>query len=150
MGDKIKGLFAVKGRANRALYWKTIIPVWLAFLIVAVLSMILRSEVIAGLAAVVLAIGLVIVFCVSVRRLHDREKSWTWVLIFILLPSLLRALGGYFDGYGAMGPAAGLSILALAFGVWGFVEMGCLKGSQGLNRYGADPLAPDETVEAFT
>jgi hypothetical protein len=29
--------------------------------------------------------------------------------------------------------------------IWGFVEMACLKGTSGPNRFGPDPLAPIDT-----
>jgi uncharacterized membrane protein YhaH (DUF805 family) len=30
---------------------------------------------------------------------------------------------------------------AFALAIWGLVEMGCLRGTAGYNRFGADPLA---------
>ena len=38
----------------------------------------------------------------------------------------------------------GIAILlaAMAIGVWLTIELGFLKGKQGPNRYGSDPLAP--------
>ena len=32
------------------------------------------------------------------------------------------------------------AVVAIGFGLWLFVELGFLKGKQGPNRYGADPL----------
>jgi uncharacterized membrane protein YhaH (DUF805 family) len=32
--------------------------------------------------------------------------------------------------------------VAFALYIWGFVEMGCLRGTVGPNRFGPDPLAP--------
>jgi uncharacterized membrane protein YhaH (DUF805 family) len=31
-------------------------------------------------------------------------------------------------------------LAAAAIAIWGFVELGCLRGTPGPNRYGADPL----------
>jgi len=31
-------------------------------------------------------------------------------------------------------------ILAIALAIWGFVELGCLRGTRGANRFGPDPL----------
>ena len=50
----------------------------------------------------------------TVKRLHDRDKSPAWLLL-ALVPLL--------------GP------------VWLLVELACLPGTPGENRYGADPLA---------
>ena len=35
-----------------------------------------------------------------------------------------------------------LGLAAFAVGVWAFVELGCLRGTIGPNRYGPDPLEP--------
>jgi len=32
--------------------------------------------------------------------------------------------------------------------IWGLVEMGFLRGTQGTNRFGPDPLAPASTVDS--
>jgi len=34
-------------------------------------------------------------------------------------------------------------LLAFAILIWAFVDLGCLRGSIGQNKYGPDPLAPD-------
>jgi uncharacterized membrane protein YhaH (DUF805 family) len=74
----------------------------------------------------------------GVKRLHDREKSGAWLLLFYLVPGVLQAIG---DSGG------GLFFVLIGFviSIWGFVEMGCLKGTTGPNEYGADPI-PDEAV----
>ncbi len=52
--------------------------------------------------------------CVAIKRFHDRNKSALWILIqFVPL----------------IGP------------VWYFIEVFCLRGTIGENRYGPDPLA---------
>ncbi len=51
---------------------------------------------------------------VSVKRWHDRDKSGWWVLV-------------------ALVPVIGW--------LWALVENGFLRGSDGANRFGADPLA---------
>jgi hypothetical protein len=39
----------------------------------------------------------------------------------------------------------GLAVLIAS--VWGFVEMSCLKGTSGPNRFGAHPLAPADPID---
>jgi uncharacterized membrane protein YhaH (DUF805 family) len=34
-----------------------------------------------------------------------------------------------------------LALAALALTIWGFVEIGCLRGTAGTNTYGPDPLS---------
>jgi uncharacterized membrane protein YhaH (DUF805 family) len=33
------------------------------------------------------------------------------------------------------------SLASLAISIWAFVELGCLRGTAGPNKYGPDPLA---------
>ena len=51
--------------------------------------------------------------CVGVKRCHDRNKSG-WFILIQLVP--------------LVGP------------IWYFVELGCLRGTIGPNRFGEDPL----------
>lgn len=80
----------------------------------------------------------------TVKRLHDRNKSAAWLLVFWLGPLLLEiiAIGTTRGEPGQSNPIAAALILA-AFGisVWAFVELYCLRGTVGDNRFGADPLA---------
>lgn len=81
---------------------------------------------------------------VAAKRLHDRDKSGWWLLALYVAP-----IAGFFLAYlvGSMnsevgGLAVRLCILAVfAFFIWFFVELGCLPGTRGYNRYGRDPLA---------
>ena len=38
-----------------------------------------------------------------------------------------------------------LPLIAFVLGIWGFVEMYCLKGSPKTNRFGPDPLSRPDT-----
>jgi uncharacterized membrane protein YhaH (DUF805 family) len=75
----------------------------------------------------------------AVRRLHDRNKSGWWIVPFFMAPILLGKVGDWLgDSY-----AADLLMLVLiAVSLWGFVEILCLRGTRGPNRFGPDPLAP--------
>lgn len=86
----------------------------------------------------------------SIKRLHDRNRSSWWMLLFFVMPGLYSQFGDrledlFGDSYFANLP--GLN--AFVFTVWGFVEMYCLKGTAGPNRFGADPLAPVDTRPAW-
>lgn len=52
---------------------------------------------------------------VDVKRLHDRDKSGWWILLLLV-------------------PVVGF--------IWFVIELGCLKGTGGSNRFGPDPLPP--------
>jgi uncharacterized membrane protein YhaH (DUF805 family) len=87
---------------------------------------------------------------IGVKRLHDRNKSGQWLFLFYLVPTLLNGLGGasgswmHVNGLGAMSGLlmfSGLvSLVALAVSVWSLVELGMLRGTDGPNQYGPDPL----------
>jgi uncharacterized membrane protein YhaH (DUF805 family) len=74
----------------------------------------------------------------SIKRLHDRDKSGWWMVLFFIVPSLLDKLWGWLNE-----PNTAFIVSAIGFGlsVWGFVEIFCLRGTKGPNRFGSDPLA---------
>jgi uncharacterized membrane protein YhaH (DUF805 family) len=71
---------------------------------------------------------------IGIKRLHDRDKSGWWLLVFFLLPAVLSGLGT------TIGFAILFSLASLAVSIWGVVELGFLRGSAGPNQYGPDPL----------
>lgn len=80
---------------------------------------------------------------VSVRRLHDTDRSGWW----ILLPLVPYLVGAFLVGFaitGVHGAAAiGGALLVLGFvGAIVLLVWYCLRGTPGPNRFGADPLAP--------
>lgn len=106
-------LLNYEGRINRQRYWAFFL-LYLAGLIVASIL-----DAILGLGLFTLLFVLAAIYpsiIVSIKRWHDRGKSGWWILI-----GLIPIIGG----------------------IWAFVECGCLKGTDGPNAYGADPLAPD-------
>jgi uncharacterized membrane protein YhaH (DUF805 family) len=105
-----------------------------------------------GLAGCVIYIALLIAtFAVTTKRLHDRDKGAVWLIPFIVVPIVLN---GYyvttvFTKYGLQhlmeanaDPVLMVCRLtALALSLWAFVELYCLRGTVGDNRFGPDPLA---------
>ncbi len=76
---------------------------------------------------------------VAIKRLHDRNRSGWWLVPFFVVPGLL----GRFED--RLEDSVVLNVLLVVeFGLvlWGFVEMGLLRGTRGDNRFGSDPLAP--------
>jgi uncharacterized membrane protein YhaH (DUF805 family) len=77
----------------------------------------------------------------SVKRLHDRKRSGWWSVSFFVLPVFSDRIAEWLvDSILASTTSAALLIL----GIWGFVEMGFLRGTEGPNQFGPDPLAEDE------
>jgi uncharacterized membrane protein YhaH (DUF805 family) len=75
---------------------------------------------------------------ISIKRLHDRNKSGWWMALFFIVPSLLGKLSDRLDDQTAVFILGGIG---LGLSVWCFVEIFCLRGTRGPNRFGSDPLA---------
>ena len=104
-----------------------------------------------------------IYLAITTKRLHDRNKSVWWLLVFVGLPLVLNIpflfeLPKFFANIGdvvnaaknhlpppaqpQVGPLATIGNgAATIIGLWAFVELYILKGTEGPNRFGNDPLA---------
>jgi uncharacterized membrane protein YhaH (DUF805 family) len=88
-------LFSFTGRINRARYWLAVLAVGVVGMLVVVLEIALRAY-----PATMIAIGVAVVLAlawinlaVSIKRLHDRDKSaWSLLLLYVV-PAILPALG---------------------------------------------------------
>jgi len=78
-------------------------------------------------------------FAISIKRLHDRDKSGWWTVPFFAVPGLYNQFADRLPDSPADLP---LALVASGLCLWGFIEMYCLKGSRKTNRFGADPLTP--------
>jgi uncharacterized membrane protein YhaH (DUF805 family) len=128
--------FGFKGRINRAKYWLVLLVSSAIFVTAVLIAFAAQSWALGILAGLLLIPTLVSSLAVATKRLHDREKSAWWLLVFYLLPALL-------DGIANVIGDAGLVFSLASFGVsvWALVELGCLRGTIGDNQYGPDPLA---------
>ena len=138
-------LFSFQGRLNRKRYWLTSITILVIILLILFSALFLIREhqfALAGLEFVLLAIlylPLVWVgLALGAKRLHDRDKSAWWLLLFYFVPGILGTTADRIGG----GTGIILHIAGFAITVWAFVELGCLRGTVGPNQYGPDPLAP--------
>ena len=124
-------LFAFEGRINRTKFW---VYQGLAFFVFvpALRAVVALGDVLHGVeddpvtirvvetGSVLISLAILVpllmsALAVGAKRWHDRGKSAWWVLL-------------------ALVPVVGQ--------IWTLIECGCLKGSEGENRYGPDPLAP--------
>jgi uncharacterized membrane protein YhaH (DUF805 family) len=83
-------------------------------------------------------------FCLMAKRFQDRGKpgSYAWILVGLgLIVSLLGLIG--LTGDPAQPNALGwlLNLVDIVVGLWFLVELGFLRGTEGDNQYGPDPLA---------
>ncbi|MDI3470769.1 MAG: putative membrane protein [Pseudolabrys sp.] len=138
--DLVELLTTYQGRINRARYWIAVLCFVCVAIALAILGFILA--ILGSVGGILLIVISVVVYIamiiagifVGIKRLHDREKSGWWLLLFMLAPSVLMALG-HMIGLGIV-----FSLAAFAISIWAFVELGCLRGTVGPNPYGADPL----------
>jgi uncharacterized membrane protein YhaH (DUF805 family) len=81
-----------------------------------------------------------IVLVVSVKRLHDRDKSAWWLVLFYLVPGVVGSLISieFLRRMWLVASTLGWSFIVII--AWAFVELACLRGTAGPNRYGPDPL----------
>lgn len=143
--DRLKTLLSFQGRATRLEYWRWFLmsSVLTAGLFVASISIALTeapgSKILAGVLLAGVPLLLWPGLAVSVRRLHDRNKSGWWAALFWGMPIVANALasGWIRQGGGAIG--ALLALVTMIVGLWGLVELGFLRGARGLNSYGAEP-----------
>jgi uncharacterized membrane protein YhaH (DUF805 family) len=137
--------FKFDGRANRAKFWIAALVFAVINVVLAILGYVMdQSVVFQALNSMLGIVILIASIAVGVKRLHDRNKSGWYLLLFYLVPSILVVIGvliGAFMEDSAI-IATVLGLLAFAIGVWAFVEMGCLRGTVGVNQYGPDPVAP--------
>jgi uncharacterized membrane protein YhaH (DUF805 family) len=144
-------LFSFNGRINRGKYWLAVLiymAVWTTFI---ACSLIWLGGLnfdnlfsIAGAGLLIWLIGLILFIAgtwsglaVGIKRLHDRDKSGWWILLFWLGPSVLGSWPAATPDFGG---GFMLSLAAAAIAIWAFVELGCLRGTSGPNQYGPDPL----------
>ena len=145
--------FGFDGRINRAKYWRVILLNFICliiFMLVVPLSIggsfydgdptwakPLTLALLAGTMGPVLIISTWCFAAMSIKRLHDRDKSGWWILLFWLGPGIL---GGWPSAAPDFGGGLILSLAAAAIAIWAFVELGCLRDTPGPNQYGPDPL----------
>jgi uncharacterized membrane protein YhaH (DUF805 family) len=86
-----------------------------------------------------LVVGVWLFGATAIKRLHDRARSGWWFVPFFIAPSLLEKLSDWLEN-----PTLALlvSVLSLGLSVWCFVELFCLSGTKGPNRFGPNPRAP--------
>ena len=105
-----------------------------------------------GLAGCVIYIALLIAaLAVTTKRLHDRNKGAVWLIPFILGPMVLSIYyyATVFTKYGLQHLSEAnadpvlmvCNLAAFVLSLWAFVELYCLRGTVGDNRFGPDPLA---------
>lgn len=146
--------FGFAGRINRAKCWRAMLlnfVCMMMFIMIVPLSIgdsfrnadpkwaaPLTLALLCGTVGPILVVSMWCFAAISIKRLHDRDKSGWWMVLFFIVPSLLDKLWDWLND-----PTLAFIVSAIGFGlsVWCFVEIFCLKGTKGPNRFGSDPLA---------
>jgi uncharacterized membrane protein YhaH (DUF805 family) len=140
--------FSFRGRAGRAAFWLVSLTwgvlglgfdaIWSAT--GAAQVQVGRNHFVDVAFALPLLVMLVSCVAIAVKRLHDRNRSAWWILLFYVAPPVLQAIAPL-DALESV-VMVSLMILSGALSLWALIELGCLRGTRGPNRHGPDPLAP--------
>ena len=112
--DYKKLLFSFEGRINRQPYWMFVLAVIAVTFVLVGISMVIGEKVGTILLVLFQLAVLWSALAIQVKRWHDRDKSAWWLL---------------------------MNLVPFVGAIWVFVECGCLRGTEGQNQYGTDPLA---------
>jgi uncharacterized membrane protein YhaH (DUF805 family) len=104
--DLFEFLFGASGRINRAKYWRSS----LLFIVAGLMAAVILFTA-AGIAAPLFVVALVLVLIpwllwgvsITTERLHDRDKSGWWLVLFYLVPGVFGQLSKYPWFEGAVG-----------------------------------------------
>jgi uncharacterized membrane protein YhaH (DUF805 family) len=144
--------FGFKGRINRAKYWLAL----LVFCMIDIALVLLGWAIGKGVAFQIVSAAFnlaifVSTLALSLKRLHDRDRSAWWLLLFYVGPFPIGFFGWalLWATTGSFGDLRTVSLFmlrlclmaAIALAIWGQVEIGFRRGTSGYNRFGADPLA---------
>jgi len=128
-------LFRFQGRINRAKYWIATVTYISVTIALVGLGFFFRFDTIFFVIAAVAFIAVTVSgIAVGIKRLHDRDMSGWWLLVFYLLPAVLDGIGR------ALGVPVIFSLAGSVVSIWALVVLGFLRGTNGANQYGPDPL----------
>jgi uncharacterized membrane protein YhaH (DUF805 family) len=128
-------LFSFQGRINRAKYWIATVTYISVTIALVGLGFFFRFDTIFFIIAAIVFIAMTVSgIAVGLKRLHDRDMSGWWLLVFYLLPALLDSIGR------GLGIPIIFSVAGAVISVWALVVLGFLRGTAGTNQYGPDPL----------
>ncbi len=99
------------GRISRSTFWlKGFLPIFVVNLVVSVVLGLIGLDILAYIVSLVLIWPML---AITAKRWHDRDKSGLWNLLYLVV-----CIGW----------------------IWSLVECGFLKGSDGDNKFGSDPV----------
>ena len=140
-----------QGRCARRDFWYYVLAYFVLYIGVAIVQSIILST---HLLTSLLSLGLLVPgLGISVRRLHDIDRSGWWLLIGVV-PGFLAVLfsiiafmsGSVGTGFGLMGLVGIVGIAAMALLIYWYAQ----PGSAGDNQFGPPPplMTPDTSAHA--
>ncbi len=136
-------LFSFQGRIGRQTYW-----IWNCCYYAMIIGFVVgANQLFPGIASFILPVFLLLVLipdlAITAKRWHDRDKNSWWLLLNIPL-----VIGRMSVPVGANAMTANepllyetiISAAALICGCWILIECGFMKGTNGDNRFGKDPV----------
>jgi uncharacterized membrane protein YhaH (DUF805 family) len=143
--DKLKAAFDIQGRASRLEFWRYQLLQALGGGLILCLTV--PATVVGGwLGAIpfLLLLPLIVAcVCVAIRRLHDRNRRAWWLLLFLFGPFALAGLGATLaTSEKTLLVALLASVAGMGLVIWGWIELGVLRGAKGAARFGPEPSRP--------
>lgn len=130
-------LFGFRGRLNRARFWLALFIYAIAVALTVLVVVLARLDALIDELFALLALAILVsAIAIGIKRLHDRDRSGWWLVVFYLLPGVLRLIGM------RIGVPVVLDMAGLVISLWALIELGFMPGTPGPNQYGPDPLAP--------
>lgn len=85
-------------------------------------------------------------YAVMAKRFQDRDRPGLLALLGIVPVFIVNLLYTFriLDPIDPTALSRILDVILVVIGLWLLVELGCLKGTQGPNRYGPDPLGQSQ------
>ena len=140
-------LTSTEGRIPRSQWWAGVgILIVIVIAVTALINVLLGGVVTTagGIATLILQLVLLYpYYAVSAKRFQDRNKPGSLALIIIglsILQTLLTLFGLAGDPFDRGILDYILGAVMIVVGIWFLIELGVLKGTDGENQYGPDPL----------
>src|SRR5438093_749438 len=128
-------LFDFRGRIGRATWWVSGLiwgVVWTAA--EAYRPSIEPPALGKWLLVAIVGTGVLSVFALGIKRLHDRDRSGWWLPLFYVVPGLSYGVADAFGPVDNAELAVAFYAVGIATGLCGLVELGLLPGTVGPNR----------------
>ena len=153
-------LTTFEGRISRKSFWFGMFAIIIISIVAGlfVFTLILSSGFLGRLLSLILSLVLLYpMTAITIKRLHDRGKAaMPWVAIFFVPGIIFNILSLFQIGFTTMEiaeneiqiPGTGayvMMLIMMVIGLWMLIDLGFLRGTNGDNQYGVDPLASPVT-----